>query len=452
MIIAGDSNISTFSRGCIIPEKNNEEVKISWLGPLNSSFFIDNHPSAIKLIEVFNLEQDWKILSIGTFEVFKIFHEIKSGKPKEALLLETSHLYTRIFSQLNTKGKFAWMVGMQQIKYDIYENALAISLKKIREYSREEKLPLINLANEFNQVISNICHKLSIPIINPLPKLVAQDGILKEEYLSEDKMHINSLYDQFYYDEIKKSLGITLIRKGFIESDIFGSDGHSLGSEMAKYVKFDNKTFFNMFFKALNIPELIDQRNLVSIKQELIKIINKKISDRGDSIQIDMDTDVVNDGLLDSFDLLETYTEILDLLDLKIDFQINLYYLNSINKLADYIFKYYGQKLTKRDFFVSFQGNFDIPEQKDLIIESESKIAKMDFLVFQIFNSLIKVSSPNKKIEFGFMFLWLALHQSELKNYRKAIQLIQSSREVNIMNPIKDGRVNYYLQKWFKLL
>ncbi len=452
MIIAGDSNISVFTNGCLLPERNNEEVKIMWLGPLNSDFFVDRHPLTIKLIESFNSESDWKILSIGTFEVFKLLNEIKSGKNKYELLEKTAYLYTRIFSQLNAKGKFAWMVGMQQIRYDFFDYILAVSLQKVKEHSYEEKLPLITLANEFNQVISNVCHKLNIPIINPMYKMTDQNGIFKEEYLSDDKIHISPLYDHFYYDEIKKKLGLTIVRKSDIKLDIFERDSSSISSNLAMYMKFDDKTFFNIFFKAINIPELIDQRNLIYIKQELSKIINQKISDRDDSIQIEMDTDIVNHGLLDSFDLLETYTEMLDLLALKIDFQINLYYLNSINKLADYIFKHFQQKLTKRDFFVSFQGNFDIPEQKDLIIESESKIANMDSSVYSVFNAIIKILSPNKKIDFGFMFLWLALYESEQKNYKKAIQFLQSSREVNLKNPIKDGRVNYYLQKWFKLL
>ncbi|MBC7474109.1 MAG: acyl carrier protein, partial [Candidatus Sericytochromatia bacterium] len=315
-----------------------------------------------------------------------------------------------------------------------------------------QKLPLINLANEFNQIISNVCHKLNIPIINPMYKMTDQNGILKEEYLSQDKIHINPLYDHFYYDEIKKKLGIILVRKDDIKINQFEHEYHSIASNVAMYIKFDAKYFFNIFFESINIPELIDQKKLIYINQELSKIINHKISGKGDPIQIDMDTDIVNDGLLDSFDLLETYTEMLDLLELKIDFQINLYYLNTINKLADYIFKHYQKKLTKRDFYVSFQGNFDIPEQRDLIIESETKIAKMDAYTYGVFNSITKISSPNKKIEFGFMFLWLALCESEQKNYRKAIQLLQSSREVNLKNPIKDGRVNYYLQKWFKLL
>ncbi|MBC7474107.1 MAG: hypothetical protein H7263_07420, partial [Candidatus Sericytochromatia bacterium] len=54
MIITGDSNISVFTNGCLLPEKNNEEVRIEWIGPLNSSLFIDNHPSVLKLIELFN--------------------------------------------------------------------------------------------------------------------------------------------------------------------------------------------------------------------------------------------------------------------------------------------------------------------------------------------------------------------------------------------------------------
>ncbi|MBC7474108.1 MAG: hypothetical protein H7263_07425 [Candidatus Sericytochromatia bacterium] len=452
MIIAGDSNTSIFSNGCVLTNKNNEDVKIQWLGPLNSDFFIDRHPLTIKLIESFNLEPDWKILSIGTFEVFKIFHEIKAGKDKFELLNRTANLYTTIFAQLNAKGKFAWMVGMQKIKYDFYENSLAISLKKIIEYSYEEKIPLIRLSQEFNQVISNVCNKLNIPIINPLHVITDQNGVLKEEYLSADRTHISSSCDHFYYEEIKKKLGIILIRKDKIELDLFEKDCYSVASNVAMQMKFDAKSFFTIFFEAINIPELIDQRNLLSIKQGLSKIINHKMSGKGDSIQINMDTDIVNDGLLDSFDLLETYTEMLDLLELKIDFQINLYYLNTINKLADYIFKHYQKKLTKRDFFVSFQGNFDIPEQRELIIESESKIAKMDDYTYGVFNSITKISSPNKKIEFGFMLLWFALHESELKNYRKAIQLLQSSREVNLKNPIKDVRVNYYLQKWFKLL
>ncbi|MBC7474644.1 MAG: hypothetical protein H7263_10160, partial [Candidatus Sericytochromatia bacterium] len=277
----------------------------------------------------------------------------------------------------------------------------------------------------------------------------------KDEYFSDDKIHISPLYDHFYYDEIKEKLGITLVRKSNIKLDLFEKSKENksaISFNITSDMRFDAKTFFNIFFKTIDIPEIIDHKNLVSIKQELSKIIIKKLSDRGDFIQIDMDTDIVNDGLLDSFDILETYTEMLDLLELKIDFQINLYYLSSINKLADYIFKHYQQKLTKRDFFVSFQGNFDIPEQKDLIIQSENKIAKMDIWVFKIFDSVAEILSPNKKIEFGFVFLWLALYESEMKNYRKAIQLLQSSREANIKNPIKDGRVNYYLQKWFKLL
>ncbi|MBC7474519.1 MAG: hypothetical protein H7263_09535, partial [Candidatus Sericytochromatia bacterium] len=235
MIIAGDSNTSIFSNGCVLPDKNNEDVKVQWFGPLNSDFFIDQHPLTIKLIESFNSETDWKILSIGTFEVFKLLNEIKSGKDKSELLKKTAHFYARTFSQLNAKGKFAWMVGMQQTKYDFYDYNLSLSLKKSIEYSHDQKLPLINLANEFNQIISNVCHKLNIPIINPMYKMTDQNGIFKEEYLSEDKIHISPLYDHFYYDEIKKKLGITLVRKTDIKLDQFEHEYHSIASNVAMY-------------------------------------------------------------------------------------------------------------------------------------------------------------------------------------------------------------------------
>ncbi|MBU6427418.1 MAG: hypothetical protein KGR26_00260, partial [Cyanobacteria bacterium REEB65] len=72
MILVGNSHVTLFKPGCMLPDRPEEEVGIHWIGAPVIEDFVHGHPAARKVRDLFGREDGWKLLLIGTHDVFKI--------------------------------------------------------------------------------------------------------------------------------------------------------------------------------------------------------------------------------------------------------------------------------------------------------------------------------------------------------------------------------------------
>ena len=84
MIITGNSNVSLFRLGKLVCGTSPEPVQVHWVGALRAEHFFSGHPAAAKVRESFAREKGWKLLSLGTHDVFSFCYVLSENCFSEA--------------------------------------------------------------------------------------------------------------------------------------------------------------------------------------------------------------------------------------------------------------------------------------------------------------------------------------------------------------------------------
>lgn len=420
MIIAGNSHVILFKEGLILPNRNNEEIKIHWVGPITIDDFIEKKATTEKIKTLFKKENDWKFLSIGNHDVKSIIQLLEKGEKKESLLLSLKSKYEEVFKELNISGKFSWMITLQQLKTITSNN-----------FNEQE---VLGLAKEFNIMITELCNNLKIPVINPLAEILGENKVIEESFLDEEKMHFSPKALPYYLKQLKE----------VIQEDIESKYLLKLPT-LSNTLFVDIEAFFSLLFETIGIPE----KKLVkinSLEAKVVNFVSEILNDKGITLSLNLDTEIVNSGLLNSLELVELYTFISEETGKKIDFKIDIKEFSNLKSILGFVLKE-EDTLTQEDFFNSLKLNFEL--EKELILTSEEKIARINNYFYEKLLSVLS-KIPEKAIKYGIFYHWLALIQANKNNYKEAIKLSKKAQDKNLEFPIKDSRTSYYQKVWLK--
>lgn len=414
MIIAGNSHVSLFDKGLILPEKDNEEVNIFWIGPIKIEHFFNKHSFALKIEQLFEKDKDWKILSIGNHDVIDLVCSNDFNYNSDFLLDELENKYNDIFSKFSEYKNFAWMLSFQQtenIDSDI------------------SPIEVLEVSQEFNYRIKKICSKLNIPIIDPLNKLCDDRGFTISEYLKSDKQHFNYKALPFYISELEKITKYKIISLDSIE-------------DIDNYMKIDAESFLYLFLENLGIKSL--RYNKEKIESESILFCEQLLKNKDMEMSVDLDTDLTD--LLSSLELVELYTFISELFKVDINFKVDIRDLKILGEIINFVEKSIkNTSLSEDDFINSLK--LDFINDKDEILISESKIASMPDRNFELFEKIFN-SIKNEAFKYGIIYHWFSLVKANRKEYNDAMYLSKKAEDLNLNFPITDNRTTYYRDLW----
>ena len=322
MIIAGNSNVSLFRLGKLVCRTSPEPVQVHWVGALRAEHFFGGHPAAAKVRESFAREKGWKLLSLGTHDVFSLCHALSENRLPEAQA-QLIHCYQSLFRELGNDGKLAWIVFPQPPRQVVFPG--------LSEHD------IVSVAERFYQELGGWCGQNRIAVVNPTRKLVEADGTPKAKFLQQDGIHLNASAFDLYAEEIALQTGQQLTL-----SPETSRQRHEPNSEPESFALLVAQELGLSWSQAA-----VEASTLESFEEALLIFLRQRLEERGLPASLDADTDFVGPRLLDSLDLVETYTYANDLLGAEIDFDVNLRDLNTVRKLAGKLFS--EQKLSVDD-------------------------------------------------------------------------------------------------------
>ncbi|HBN07155.1 MAG TPA: hypothetical protein DD435_00410, partial [Cyanobacteria bacterium UBA8530] len=287
MIIVGNSHVSVFRGGRLMVEGTREAVDIHWVGALEINHFFDDHPAATRIRRLFEGEPGWKILLLGNHDIFRLIELSQKYSPHQAFEFLQGR-YRQVFLELKGKGNFAWMIGLQQTKNVHFEG-----------FGPEA---IAELAQAFNRALKEWCLGVGIPVIDPLPHILGEDGLPRRELLRDDELHLKPSSASVYFGEMARVLGERLV---------FSEEWAGLEREP----KSEPESFCALLCEELGIP----QRNngglsLPKLEEKLLAFAQTRLQDRGISLALTRESELASSGLFDSLDLVEFFTHAIDLM------------------------------------------------------------------------------------------------------------------------------------------
>ena len=422
MIIAGNSHVSIF-RGRIRSELSNKQVEVKWVGAIKISHFLNNYSSAQAIRSLFSGRSDWKLLSIGMHDVFLLCHAFVSNQYEEVLKNMIMSFQT-VFSELNSNGKFGWLISPQQLDGS---GTYGISENRVYRFSEE-----------FNKKMSKWCEENSIVVINPLNEIIDENNHPKNKFLQKDGIHLNDAAVELYVKKINQKTD---------EAVFFVSRVQSL--ENALQADTEPESLSLLIADELGLPW--DQTKLShgtrnEFETDLIHYIIDQFSAGGDNIVLDRNADYTNRIKLSSTDMVNIYTHASELLGGEINFDVDIKELNTVEKLSSFIYK--NKTLTKNDFFETLT-----PDTIDIVRKSETlladlRIGRMPDDMYSHFKEIIHLQTGGENFGYGIIFFWFAIAEAERFNYGLALNLLANSEDITLSFPFISSRIEYYRDNW----
>lgn len=414
MIIAGNSHVSLFDKKLVLPEKNNELIKVYWIGPIKIEHFFNNHSFALKIHKLFQEDYDWKFLSIGNHDVSDLVSNQDFIYNQDEYFEDLENKYFDVFSKLSKYQNFSWMLSFQQ-----YENI----------QSNLSNIEILETTQEFNYRIKKICSNLNIPVIDPLKNLCDDRGFVLREYLKKDKQHFNYKALPFYLEELKK---VTNSDISIVEDEYY----------IKNNFKVDAESFIYLFLENIGIKDF--KYDIKRIELNTISFCENILKNKDMEMKISLDTELSD--LLTSLELVEVYTFISQEFNVEINFKVDLRELDNLAKMIYFIEKYIEKTLIyESDFLNSFKLDFNT--NKEQILYHESKISKVSDRVFENFEKCFNFIT-NEAFKYGIIYHWFSLIKASRKEYNDAIKLSIKAEDINLIFPVIDNRTNYYRDMW----
>lgn len=422
MIIAGNSNVSCFQQKRLFAETLCKEVEVVWVGALTIEQFFSGHPAAEKIRDLFRGSAGWNLLSIGTHDIFDLCKAASLGNFSERFG-QIYNNYKQIFSELKCYGSFGWLIFPHPIHKFTLEGMDANAA--------------LMIAKQFNRELSQWCLAEGITVIDPVNMILDVNGLPQSRYLQRDKEHINTDAAQFYLTEIEKRTGIRLI----FQTDKFTFEP-----------KDGPESFCALLLSGLGIP-FSRAISLQQFETKLVEFVSQLLIQKGLAFEADIETELVDSGLLDSLSLVEVYNYAFSILDIEIDFDVDLRSLNTVKKIRDFIFlrhkdKFDGNSVSFGDFLTSLRGDFNNPVDKVQIIEAERHISLMDKSIFAAMLEQFKIVSNNFHCDYGIVYFWFALLAHESGEYETARVFFCEAADLQREFPVDARRIEYYSKLW----
>lgn len=422
MIIAGNSNVNTFKQQGMAACTGSESVSVLWVGALTSHDFFSGHPAGQKVRELFAGHDGWKFLSMGTHDIFDLCHAASQWRLTESFAA-TRERFTRALRELKGDGKTGWIVFPQPAD-------------EIRFAGIDHK-EILSIAKNFNSQIERWCHSEGIAVVNPLRDILGADGEPLPHFLQKDRIHVNSDAAELYLAEISRITGVTLeLRKN---APVFEPL-----NEPESYCSLLLGTLELPFDRGLS-PE--------ALQEKLVLFVTELLKGKGLELDIDPQTELVDSGLLDSLNLVETYSYAVNAIGMEIDFDVDLRSLDTVEKICRFLAQRKAlagpqQGPAFSDFITSLRGDIEDPAQRALVLEADHRIATLDRERVNAFTEQFYIVSGNYNCNYGIIYFWLSLWAAAKGECQTALELLNHGSGARIAHPFKGPHVQYYLDKW----
>jgi len=422
MIIAGNSNVNTFKQQGMAASAGSESVSVLWVGALTSHDFFSGHPAGQKVRELFAGHEGWKFLSMGTHDIYDLCHAASQWRLTESFAA-TRERFTRALRELKGDGKTGWIVFPQPTG-------------EIRFAGIDPK-EILSIANNFNSQIEQWCHSEGIAVVNPLRHILGSDGEPLPHFLQKDRIHVNSDAAELYLAEISRITGVTLeFRKN---APVFEPLN-------------EPESYCSLLLGTLDLP--FDRGlSTEALQEKLVLFVTELLKGKGLELDIDPQTELVDSGLLDSLNLVETYTHAVNAIAMEIDFDVDLRSLDTVEKICRFLEQRKAlagalQGPTFSDFITSLRGDIEDPAQRALVLEADHRIATLDPERVNSFTEQFYIVSGNYNCNYGIIYFWLSLWAAAKGECQTALELLNHGSGARIAHPFKGPHVQYYLDKW----
>lgn len=424
MIIIGNSNVNTFKQQGVVAAAQAEKVSVLWVGALTASDFRTDHPAARKVREIFAENQEWKFLSIGTHDIHELCAAAILGRLDEARA-NLNDFYRQLFRDLAASGNFAWLI----FPFPAQE----ITLPNV---SDDE---ILGIARNFYDRMKTWCREEGIPVIDPQQRILGADGKPLPHLLQKDGIHLNVEAARIYLEEISALTGTPLQFQG--EGPVF---------EPAD----EPESFASLLLNALDIPHRRGAE-LGGLEERLTRFVEELLRGKGLELEVDAETELVDSGLLDSLNLVETYTFAVNSIGMEIVYDVDLRTLDTVRKICSFIAEHAGGEEPDgpcfEDFVTSMRGDFSDPAQRDAILAADCRIASMEEERVQDFIRHFEIVSYSFNCNYGIIYFWLSLFAANNRNYGTALELLRHGSTADLVYPVTGEHVRYYLERWEKL-
>ena len=421
MIIAGNSHVAIF-RNRILNSKRNQVVSVKWTGAITHASFVHNNSSARTIRTLFSQAENWKILSIGMHDVFMLCKAKLEGRYENALrdMLACWH---SIFTDLNSNGKFAWLISPQQLRS---ENTFGLSEQDI-----------FSISDEFNTKLTDWCVKQGIVVVNPLPHILSENNTPKEQFLQADGIHLNDSAIEYYIREINSATGerLTFVPSQAHENEVYpNTEPESLALLVAGELGLE-----------------WDRTQLVhgsrkDFEKRLCGFVSGVLSKKGIDTELERDSDYNQENRLTSMDFIDIYTFANELAGEEMAFDVHIRDLNSIEKIANFVYK--NKELTKNDFLETLTPDLPDSIRRSETLLADFRIAGIDDDTYSHFKEIIQLQTNGRNFVYGIILFWLALIEAQKQNYGFALHLLKNAQELNLLFPFLSYRNEFYTHLW----
>ena len=426
MIIVGNSNVNTFKQQGLVTRADAEQVSVLWVGALTGHDFYNGHPAGMKVLQLFRERSaEWKFLSIGIHDIYDLCGAASKFRLTEAMG-NLKKLYAHLFQEFSRFGKFGWLVFPQP--------AHEISFPGV---TPEE---VLEIARTFNNHMKAWCREAGMAVIDPSDRILREDGKPLAHLLQKDGIHLNVEAARFYLDDISALTGIPLQFQG----------------ERPAFEPADEpESFVSLLLNALDVPYRSAPK-LAGLKERLLCFVDELLRGKGLELDIDAETELVDSGLLDSLNLVETYTFAVNGIGMEIVYDVDLRTLDTVGKICSFLEDQAGEAQTPagptfEDFITSMRGTLVDPSQREEVLAADFRIAGMEKAQVQAFIRHFEVVSYSFNCNYGIVYLWLAFFAAQNKNYGTAIEILRHGSRTDLAYPVPASHAQYYLERWAKM-
>ena len=184
--------------------------------------------------------------------------------------------------------------------------------------------------------------------------------------------------------------------------------------------------------------------NRKNIENNILQYITALANERDIQIVIDRHSDFIDEGLLDSLNLVDIFSYSKELLDSESNyFDVNLRELNTVTKLVTYF--YHNKTLSVDDFLVTTLNSTD--EVYDSEIENSTvRISEISDEYYLKFKNII-YSNSKKYSNYAIISYWISIIEFKRGNTSKALYYTKKSQFDHIKFPFHCRRIDKTLKK-----
>ena len=429
MIIAGNSQVSMFWNRKILSETTRKRVSVHWVGALTIDQFFKKHPSAQLIRQLFSNTDEWKFLSIGLHD-YKILMGAYANFSHGQFQLFLNQMicrYQKVFVELNSKGRFAWLIAPQQ-------------RVNLETYGLNER-DIVKCYVLLNDYLIGWCRINQIKMLNPLKNIVHPNGRTRKEYLTTDGYHLNFKAAEQYLQIIESLTGEKLI----VETKTIYCQNIIKPSTKTEYMILPLSEKMDLPWDQTKVP--FGKKNYFA--NQILFFVSNLLKQKDINLNISKHTDYISAGKFNSIELINIYTYATDLIGLDLNFDVYIRHLNTVEKMASFLL--INKPFSINDLFNSAISNITDEYNPTEIMFADYRIASMNDTLHQKVKSFFN-TNKNEYDAYGVFVFWLSLIESHHKNYNLALEYLQKARDKILLHPFESNRMDYYQSCWTRKL